>query len=139
MTANFIWLDQYKIGNPTIDQQHEYLFDLANEIVDPNNDQQKTYQNILSLYHYVREHFTAEENIMKETNCPGYEAHVKEHGQLVIKLSEITTGIISGETGKEDIMKFMCSWLLQHILKRDILLSECMHKQANNDPHMHQH
>jgi len=37
----FIWLDEYKIGDEIIDQQHEYLFDLANQIVDPDNDAQK--------------------------------------------------------------------------------------------------
>ena len=58
---NFVWLNEYNIGHDTVDQQHQYLFNLANLIVNPYNDQQKTYHNVVALYQYVREHFRNEE------------------------------------------------------------------------------
>jgi len=76
--TSFIWLDEYKIGDDTIDQQHQYLFDLANQIVDPFNDAQKTHLNVLSLYHYFREHFKAEESLMQQHHYSAYAEHVKK-------------------------------------------------------------
>lgn len=132
MNTNFKWLDEYKIGNDTIDQQHQYLFDLANEIVHPNNDQQKTHHNVLALYHYVREHFKAEEALMKLYNYSDYEEHVKEHDLLSKRLNEISSGIIRGAIGPNDVMKFMRNWLLNHILGRDILLGDFLRQQHDS-------
>lgn len=126
---NFIWLDEYKIGNDTVDQQHQYLFDLANQIVDPNNDPQKTHLNVLSLHHYVREHFAYEEAVMKQCNFSGHDQHIKEHTQLIRKLNEIGTGIISGDIGPDYVMDFMRNWLLEHILKKDMAISEYINQQ----------
>lgn len=122
--SNFTWLDEYKIGHDVIDQQHQYLFDLANRIVAPYNDQQKTHQNVLTLYHYVREHFRDEEALMKQYNFPGYAEQVKEHELLEKRLHVISSGILTGEIKGEDVMKFMRSWLLDHILGKDMLLGE---------------
>lgn len=129
MNANFQWLDEYKIGDAVIDKQHQYLFDLANQIVDPNNDQQKTYHNIMALYHYVKEHFAAEEAIMKRYNYADYDEHIKEHALLSARLDEINSDVIRGEIGPGEVMRFMRSWLLNHILGRDILLGDYLRQQ----------
>ncbi len=65
MINNFIWLDEYLIGNETIDQQHQYLFDLANLIVESKSTSILT-KHIMSLFKYVREHFRDEEVLMKK-------------------------------------------------------------------------
>lgn len=128
---NFIWLEEYKIGDDTIDRQHEYLFDLANQIVDPDNDEQKTHHNVMALFHYVREHFKDEEALMKQCDFSGYKAHVKEHEMLTTKLTDIGTGIISGEINSSSVMEFMRSWLLEHILGKDIVFGAYLRRQSN--------
>ncbi len=125
----FIWQDDYNIGNETIDRQHRYMFDLANEIVNPNNDQQKTHHNVLALYHYVREHFKAEAELMKKYGYWDYEEHLKEHTRLSNRLDEISSGIIRGETSRDEVMGFMRNWLLDHILGRDILLGDFLRQR----------
>lgn len=129
MSTYFTWLDEYNIGSNTIDQQHKYLFDLANQIVDPHNDQQKTYHNVLALFHYTRQHFKGEEELMKRYNYSGYEEHAKEHDLLTKRLNEISAGINGGATSPSDVMKFMSSWLLDHILGKDILLGDFLRQQ----------
>jgi hemerythrin len=131
MSSHFTWLDEYKIGDEAIDNQHRYLFDLANQIVDPLNDAQKTHMNVLALYHYVREHFKDEESLMKLSHYPDYKAHVKEHEMLTQRLTEISTGIITGEISPDYIMSFMSTWLLDHILGKDMLIGEFLHRLKN--------
>jgi hemerythrin len=127
--SSFTWLDAYKIGDDTIDRQHQYLFDLANQIVDPFNDAQKTHLNVLALYHYFREHFKDEESLMKQYDYAGYEEHVKKHEELTQKLTEISTGILSGEIGPDDVIVFMNSWVCEHILGEDLLLGDFLRQQ----------
>lgn len=133
MTNRFIWLDEYNIGNDIIDRQHQYMFNLANEIVDPNNDRQKTHHNVLALYHYVREHFKAEAELMKQYDFWDYDEHIKEHGELSNRLDEISFGIIRGETSPDEVIRFMSGWLLDHILGRDILLGDFLRQQKARD------
>lgn len=128
--SNYIWLDEYKIGDETIDRQHEYLFDLANQIIDPLNDSQKTYHNVVALHHYVKEHFRDEEALMRESNYADYKEHIKEHTMLSQKLTGITAGIINGESSREDIMLFMRGWLLEHILGKDLLLGKFLRQRG---------
>jgi len=129
----FIWLDEYKIGDEIIDQQHEYLFDLANQIVDPENDAQKTHLNVLALYHYFREHFKDEESLMKQYNYPDYEEHVKKHENLTKKLREINDGIVTGEISLQDVTEFMQNWVHGHILGEDLILGQFLRQQKSKE------
>lgn len=129
MSKYFTWLDEYRIGNDTIDKQHQYLFDLANRIVDPTNDQQKTHHNVLALNHYVTEHFKNEEALMKQCDYSGYEEQVKAHDLLTKRLAEFSYGIIRDEVAADEVMKFMRNWLLDHILGKDVLLGDFLSRR----------
>ena len=129
----FIWLDEYKIGDDTIDQQHEYLFELANQIVDPDNDAQKTHLNVLALYHYFREHFKDEESLMKQNNYSDYAEHVKKHEELTKKLREINDGIVTGEISLQDVKEFMQNWVHGHILGEDLILGKFLSQQKSKE------
>jgi hemerythrin len=124
MKNNIIWQDSYKTGNKIIDQQHEKLFELANQVVDPANDPQKTHLNLLALQHYVKVHFADEEKIMQQYSIPDYSAHVAEHRDLLRQLDEIGTEIITNELRVDEIMKRMQSWLFDHFVKRDLSLAK---------------
>ena len=130
MENKFIWLDSYQTGNKTIDQQHEKLFELANLVVDPANDPQKTHHNLLTLQHYVKVHFDEEEKIMLQNNIADYAEHAAEHSDLLRKLDEIGTEIITNELGADEIMNRMQSWLFVHFFKKDMELREYFHDEA---------
>ncbi len=119
-TDNFIWLDEYKIGHDIVDEQHQYLFELANRIIDPYNDQQTTHLNFSALYEYTHKHFKDEELLMKQYNYPDYEHHKKKHESLIARLDEISVGILTDEIPKNDVIKFMKDWVLTHILDEDM-------------------
>ncbi len=127
----FNWLDEYKIGDSLIDQQHEHLFELANRIISPYNDQQTTYLNSMALYDYVGKHFAAEESLMQKYDYPEYEAHKELHKSLAKKLDSISEGILNDETTKEDVTKFMKKWVLVHILNEDMRFGSFL-KSAKN-------
>ncbi len=118
--SSFNWLDEYKIGNLIIDKQHEHLFELANRIIDPYNDQQTTYLNSMALHDYINTHFKAEESLMEQCNYPDYKSHKEKHKLLTKKFDRLNSGILTDETIKEDVVKFMADWILVHILHDDM-------------------
>ncbi len=127
---NFVWLDEYKIGHDTVDAQHQYLFELANRIIDPNNDQQTTHLNVEALYEYTHSHFRDEELLMEQYNYPDYELHKKAHKRLIAELNAVSGGILTDETPRADVVKFMSDWLLIHILDEDMSFGNFLRKIA---------
>jgi hemerythrin len=125
--TKFIWLEEYRTGDDTIDRQHKYLFDLANQIIDPLNDIQKTYHNFLTLNHYITEHFKVEESLMKQCGDPDYHEHVKEHNAFAQKLPEISMSIISGAISLAKVTDFINRWYFEHFLEKDVLLTNLLH------------
>jgi hemerythrin len=130
--TKLVWLDEYRIGDDTIDQQHKYLFDLANQIVDPFNDAQKIHHNLKMLYHYVIEHFKVEESFMRQCNYPDYKKHIKEHDEIARKLSEISMSVITGETSSSDVAEVIHRWQSEHFLEKDLSLADLLqHKNKH--------
>lgn len=121
--TQFQWLDDYQIGDHTIDQQHQYLFELANRIVDPDNSAQVR-QNFMLLFKYVREHFAEEEGIMRRNNYPRLASHLAEHEKLLNRLLDISMNIGEGRFDLKQVAEFMTDWLLSHITEEDMLIGE---------------
>lgn len=117
----FIWKEEYKIDHGIIDAQHQQLFNLANQIVGVT-DNSKITRLLMQFYQHVREHFQAEENLMKETNYPGYQQHVEAHNQMLDGLVEISKKVHAKCCHSSDIQHFVDRWLLVHILNEDMQL-----------------
>jgi hemerythrin len=121
--SEFIWQDDYKIGHPTVDAQHQHLFDLANKIVEAESSDTLTHLFML-FYQHIREHFAAEEQLMKTYEYPAYIAHVAIHNRMLDRLNEITQTIADQQWQSTNIRTFVSNWVLVHILEEDKLLGD---------------
>ncbi|MDT4292216.1 hemerythrin domain-containing protein [Methylomonas sp. MO1] len=124
--SEFIWLDDYKIGHATVDAQHQHLFELANKIVEAGSSEALTHLFML-FYQHVREHFEAEEQLMKQCRYPGYVQHISAHNQMLEKLNEISETIFDRHWQPAAIKAFVTRWVLVHIREEDRLMGEYMH------------
>ena len=121
--SEFIWQSDYDIGHPMVDKQHQYLFELANNILEAKTKSEMT-KYVMLLYKYVREHFRAEEALMKDIGYPEYPAHKKIHDMLLDKMVGISENINRGNWDNDDIKVFMRDWILDHILVKDKVLGK---------------
>lgn len=121
--GEFIWHDHYKIGNATVDEQHQRLFELANQIVEAD-DTDELIRLFMLFYQHIREHFQAEELLMKQNHYTGYEQHVTAHNQMLDRLVEISKTIHDRQWNTADIQVFVSRWVLVHILEVDRLLGK---------------
>ncbi|OAI03516.1 hypothetical protein A1353_14470 [Methylomonas methanica] len=117
----FVWENQYLLGNETVDQQHRELFRLANQLV-ASKDTQALAENIMLLYQHVREHFHAEEAFMKQHGYPEYQDHVKTHNLMLEKLVEFSHGISQQKLQELDVPGFMHDWI-SHIAEEDAAIN----------------
>jgi len=117
LSVKFLWEDRYSVDNSKLDQQHQRLFDLGNEIQDASIKEAKKY--IMELYKRTREHFNCEEDHMKEIGFPDVKHHRKMHDELITRLNEIAEKDFGTDESFNEFKMFLYDWLINHILNQD--------------------
>ena len=122
------WNDSYKIGDPEVDQQHQYLFELTNEFIAA--DSLGAMRSLMiQLYKHTREHFEREEELMRRVKFPGLTLHQEQHNQLLRRLSELSMDVGKGYMNKPAIIDLMTDWATKHIPQEDAQVVAFMAKQ----------
>jgi hemerythrin len=124
------WSDDFRIGEPKIDMQHEQLFQLAATAAKAADKAAQTSAAML-LYRYVREHFQHEEAVMRDSHFPHYTSHVKLHEEIIEGLNSISADIAAGRLHSQRLPTFMNTWLVSHILQHDNLLAGHLRRQRH--------
>jgi hemerythrin-like metal-binding protein len=128
---HFVWQDYYQMNDALIDNQHQELFVLANRLVSSVNREELT-KNSQLIYQHVKEHFNAEEELMKQLGFRNYKGHVKEHNVMLEKLAEIDHKIMNDDWKQSDIQEFMDKWG-KHIIHSDMAFNTYQ-KEQELDP-----
>jgi hemerythrin len=108
------WSDGYKIGDTTIDEQHEELFLRAADVIAAMSRESQTL-SALRLQQYMRSHFSHEESLMYHVGYPDVEQHIKQHEVLTQKLKAFLKNISNNNLIKAELEDFIAHWLLGHI------------------------
>jgi hemerythrin len=128
------WQDDYEVGVPLIDAEHRYLFGLINEFHDKHASGATRGQVLLVLNRlvaYAEEHFHHEEALMAKNGYPRLAAHQALHERLYSSVFGLNERL-SRETGKVDVdtLRFLKTWLLDHILKEDMDIGDFAKRKA---------
>lgn len=134
------WNDRYAIGIPVIDSRYRDLFFLFNT----NSDSFIEYAaandltNILhQLIEYARYQFFAEERWMQYHLFPRLTHHVKEHGDILTKVSDISKESSDGSWPLSlEILEVMHLWLKTHILWSDEEICDFIAAKKLNYSHL---
>ncbi len=118
MKITFEWNETYTVGNADIDEQHKKLFALANSVSDMT-DAKQVKSHIMDLFKYTREHFCDEEQMMEQIGYPKLEGHRELHGELITKLSNLSTRSFDTAQSISHFQKFVYDWLVNHIMNHD--------------------
>jgi hemerythrin len=115
------WPKELLTGVPMLDQQHEAIFECVNEIA--RSAQQGrlllTVHAIGQLKTYVRDHFEAEESLMRIHGYPRLPAHIAEHTKFKNRLFEF----IMQNTRRDntvEMVAFLTDWLSSHVAGLDL-------------------
>jgi hemerythrin-like metal-binding protein len=119
-----VWTDKLVTGIAKIDEQHQILVNLFNEAnakLTANNNVEFVEKITRDLLSYALYHFETEEELMQEY---GYiedaDIHIGQHrsfsAKVVAMRNDIKAGIL---ISREDLLSFLNSWLIDHILNTD--------------------
>ena len=122
--SELVWDQKYSVGVKILDQQHQSLFELINEISNIKDDNLNGRQHVgkvfVVLSNYVNEHFETEEELFEKTQYPGYERHKADHDLFREKVAELKSMFGQGEMQiQRAVVRFLNRWIIEHILKID--------------------
>ncbi len=121
ITVIMNWTPDLSTGVPRIDEQHQEIFQWLAELQSATADERTLFgvYVITRLKHYMREHFAAEEALMKAAGYPGLAQHMVEHAEFRAKLEELQFKSIA-EDISEDTVNYLTEWLTHHIVATDM-------------------
>jgi hemerythrin len=118
------WSETYRTGLPRVDIQHQEIFRLINQILDPQNKKltKEGISRVLRfLINYVGEHFTDEERFMRASRYPGLDDHRAKHEALTLRANELyLKGLDPQVEMGEGLAHFLGTWLTTHIIETDV-------------------
>lgn len=119
----FVWNERYVTGEALVDTEHQELVRLINwviehqDIPDKNGEMEKVLDQLVA---YAAKHFAHEEALMVSAGCDM--RFVKGHIQIHRDFASQITGMRELNSGMQDVallLKFLSSWLANHILGID--------------------
>lgn len=124
---------EYLTGIELLDKEHTRLFELAEETYEVLQDefsQDKTVRIthlVSELINYTRVHFSHEEAYQKSIHYPYITEHAAQHRQFEdslasLDLDEIENDLEGQNEMVQNLLDFLNNWLINHILKVDMLL-----------------
>ena len=130
-----LWKDKpYSTGLPVIDLQHIWLLNIVMKMQDALLDINLTGLNsalkdsIVSIVDYVAEHFSLEEQILKEFHFPNFQKHRDHHLEFIQKIKEKLNVSEDDQIKILGIINILKHWLLNHILIEDKHYAEFLEK-----------
>lgn len=121
----FYWNESYEIGIPTIDEQHQQLVKLINNLgsaLEMHVEMPRVKSFVSELRDYIDFHFRDEEKIMSQSSMP--EDEIEEHKEIHRSFARKIDSVIgekdlSDARAVQEIFDFLVAWLINHILGVD--------------------
>lgn len=118
------WSSAYSVHHPLLDEQHQKLFSIINNLHDAmfaKKGREAVGLAIRELVEYTHKHFSEEERQMELRGYPGLAEHKRVHAELLKKVKDIDHQYHhSNESVAGEMIGFLVSdWLVKHILGMD--------------------
>lgn len=114
---------RYTVQVKQFDDEHQELVHLINDLhsaMKSGKSRDLLGHTLNKLVEYTKTHFANEEAALARIGYPELSSHRKEHGEFIKHVAEFQREFAAGETTVTvDVMEFLRSWLVDHILKSD--------------------
>ena len=116
------WSTKFILNIPEIDSQHNGFFELWDKElkqIDASNEDQLVFI-IEKMENYIKDHFTAEEDLLIKSGYIDLENHIIQHQFFIQKINEMKLELnYKNALLFEKIALFMKKWFLSHIMQFD--------------------
>jgi len=123
--------EEYKLGVPLIDEEHQKLFDIGERAYQLLKDKYviDKYDRIIGVIEELKEytivHFKDEEDYMESINYKRLFSQKVEHAEFVKKIEDVDLCHIDKNHDESimAILHYLNDWLIHHILEKDMLIT----------------
>lgn len=123
-----VWNERFSVGVPAMDEQHKRLISLINALR-TSCDTGIAFDTIMGMFDYAAVHFQAEESLLRKAGYSELPAQVREHRLFLDKAVTFSRQNLGDPRTCEDIVVFLRTWLLNHILQEDMKYKRCIPEQ----------
>jgi hemerythrin len=119
------WNDQLAIGIKAVDDDHQKLISLMNNLqtaIHYPTGESFERQALNDLVAYTKYHFQREEEMMEKNNYPEFAMHKAEHQAMVAKVGEFLAAYEDPRNREQTVIQiadFLQGWLVNHIMGSD--------------------
>jgi len=122
------WKDEFSVGVPSIDYEHQQLIELINQL-NKMAGWGDSYDNVIDalgeIYAQISSHFALEEKIMRDSNYDGYVEHKADHENLLDELRDIMDKVDDdGAYDESRLGSELGSWFSEHFRTHDARLHQ---------------
>ena len=124
-----LWKEEYAIGSPEVDRQHQELFRRLEQLIAAVQEEQTPdalNETLMFLSDYVNTHFADEEQLMEQSGYPGLAGHHAQHEgfkeELALLIQEVDEAEGAGLSKlgmANNLIGQISEWLIDHILDMD--------------------
>lgn len=121
LTMHLQWSEAYECSEPTIDEQHRELFNLANATLDAtlNHDEGALHQ-LERFIHHVQVHFADEEALLAKVGYPQLEQHMRIHAGLLQEATRLQQRTLDGGSTLGELVEFLGT----HVVARHLMVAD---------------
>jgi len=118
------WSDEFLLGNESIDEEHYFLIEIYNELVDQiknNASKEKFAESLSKMTDYSLAHFKNEEEYMQKFHYNEMDSHINQHNKFIHKVANYNSEY-SGffPPSREEVAMYIKNWWINHIQKVDL-------------------
>ena len=130
-----VWEDRYATGIEVIDAQHRELVRLTNHLyqscIARDGSVNTVFKDAMSgMVEYVRFHFTAEQELLKRIEYPGFLDHKNQHDTLVKQILDAANSFNEGKKFvPNNFVRTLKDWVFGHIAVSDRGYAAYVHEQ----------
>lgn len=117
------WKGSYSVGIKSLDEQHERLLEIINELsgIDPETiDKKRTFSGLNALAEYAQTHFDLEEHYLRTYDYPKLAQQQREHVAFTAEVFRLAQALEQAHPGiHAAIINFTKDWYISHVLGTD--------------------
>ncbi len=117
------WEEWMSVGLDRIDADHKQVLALLGDLehqVKEGAGREKILASFDGFIRHIRNHFSLEESLFRQTGFSGAAEHAREHKKLLTQIVDMQKKIQSeAEPLNRERLNFITNWLVNHILISD--------------------
>lgn len=120
------WRDEYSVGVPSVDHEHQELIATINRLHDAmrtSADHDRVVDALCDIFAQISAHFALEEKIMRDAHYSAYPEHKLDHETLLDELRDIMDSVDEqGRYDEGELSQDLDRWFSDHFRTHDAKL-----------------